>query len=379
MLRAARSGGTLTLIIQHLRSSERTCCDSLSSALDCPPPQPQCCVCWAGAVCCVCCVLMRNVKAASRDGMARPLTLAGHHRAGARHHGLDPAYVSYLDSLPSYDSAGWGPVLGRAAAAAVAAPLAAPLLPPLLALRLVRQLTEPSATSGRAAAPTVGTARSGGAGSGTIPSGSDSGGMNGRSGGVNGRSGSDSGSDSNGWRWRSPAYGNRPSATAGVTASPVAAPPAVSAALRQPVAAASQGSGSNGAGGSSGVGASRSRSGASSSNSSSIRAGSSSPRASSSSGGGGGNSFEVPPALATPSFVLPATVGAYFAAVQSAAWGLHDLVAAPLLGSGSGGAAPTAAAGWTEVARQRSADGSSGGDSAGGGGGGGGGQAGSRR
>ncbi|EFJ40815.1 hypothetical protein VOLCADRAFT_99290 [Volvox carteri f. nagariensis] len=55
---------------------------------------------------------------------------------GARHHGLNPEYITYLDSLQSYEANGWNNATGRAVVLAAAVPLALPLLPAVVLLRL---------------------------------------------------------------------------------------------------------------------------------------------------------------------------------------------------------------------------------------------------
>ncbi len=75
--------------------------------------------------------------------------------SGARHHGLDPDYVSYLDSIRPYDSSRTVAAVGKAATMAFALPLALPLLPPLLLLRAARKkAVENGSNSANTASPT---------------------------------------------------------------------------------------------------------------------------------------------------------------------------------------------------------------------------------
>ncbi|PNH04373.1 hypothetical protein TSOC_009468, partial [Tetrabaena socialis] len=69
-------------------------------------------------------------------------------REGARVHGLDPSYISYLDSLAPYSRADWAAAAGRAAAVAIILPLALPLLPPVLLTRMARERATKAAGGG---------------------------------------------------------------------------------------------------------------------------------------------------------------------------------------------------------------------------------------
>ncbi|GLI64460.1 hypothetical protein VaNZ11_007732 [Volvox africanus] len=73
-------------------------------------------------------------QAPSMHSAARPVSPSRRYlgllRDGARHYGLDPEYVTYLDSLNPYEGDGWNAAMGRAISLAVVVPLALPLLPP---------------------------------------------------------------------------------------------------------------------------------------------------------------------------------------------------------------------------------------------------------
>ncbi|KAG2429199.1 hypothetical protein HYH02_014131 [Chlamydomonas schloesseri] len=192
-------------------------------------------------------------------------------RDGARHHGLDPEYITFLDSLEPYDGSGVAPAIGRAAAIAVAAPFALPLLPPVLLLRYLRKQEQQDKQAPPADAAPGGSNSSGGATAAPAAAGASAVGV------------------------AMGATGLAPKAAAVSSGAPPATPAAAAAAVR----AAAGGASANGT--------------------------------SSSSGG----APSVPKDLLQPPATMPAVVGKYINAVQSLTWLAHDILAAPLLGSGS--------------------------------------------
>ncbi|KXZ53069.1 hypothetical protein GPECTOR_8g62 [Gonium pectorale] len=188
-------------------------------------------------------------------------------RAGARHHGLDPEYVSYLDSLVPYEGSGWGTGVGRAAALAVALPLALPLIPPVLYLRMARKKRQEDAQR------------------------------------ASGADGAAAASNTNG-----PVAAASAAASAARDAADL--PSKAAAAAAAPLAPSQAEAAVAG-----------------------VKAADVATATAASAPGG-----PLPPELLQPPLVLPSVLSGYLAAVQYTTWAVHDLVGAPLLGSGSAAA-----------------------------------------
>ncbi|GIM12435.1 hypothetical protein Vretimale_15780, partial [Volvox reticuliferus] len=89
----------------------------------------------------------RRVRALTLEGQppslhstARPVLPSRRYlellRDGARHYGLDPEYITYLNSLDPYEGDGWNAAVGRAILLAVLVPLTLPLLPAVFLVRV---------------------------------------------------------------------------------------------------------------------------------------------------------------------------------------------------------------------------------------------------
>ncbi|KAG2427250.1 hypothetical protein HXX76_012446 [Chlamydomonas incerta] len=190
-------------------------------------------------------------------------------RDGARHHGLNPEYITFLDSLQPYDGSGVVPAIGRATAIAVAAPFALPLLPPVLLLRYLRKQQQDQQQAQQAAAggSVVGAATTVGISS------------------------------------VSAAKGATDLVSKAAAVSSGAPPASTAASTGAAKAAASSNAGATTRG--------------------------------SYDSNGKSTVSSVPKELLQPPATLPAVVGKYINAVQSLTWLAHDILAAPILGSGS--------------------------------------------
>ncbi|GLC43160.1 hypothetical protein PLESTB_000856700 [Pleodorina starrii] len=236
----------------------------------------------------------RRVRALTLEGQppslhspSRPVAPSARYlnllRDGARHYGVDPEYITYLDLLPSYDGSGWSAAVGRAAALAVAVPLALPLLPPVFLLRMARN---------RAREPNTTQAADGGGG------GSD---------GAGGGAVAD----------RSSAAEAASNAASTSAVEPLNVRGAAATAATQPAAAT--------------VTAATQPAAATVTAAMSVTSASTRGSAPPLDGGGG----ELPPQLLRPPLVLPAVASSYIRAVQYATWAVHDVLVATLPGSGS--------------------------------------------
>lgn len=205
---------------------------------------------------------------------SEPPTSCSSSHAGARHHRLDPEYITFLDSLQPYDGSGVAPAIGRAAAVAMAAPFALPLLPPVLLLRYLRKQQQDQQQA---------------------PAGS---------GGGGGSGGSDAAATTIGASALSAAKGATDLASKATAMSSGAPPASPAASAAADKAAAGPNSDSK-------------------------------FRGSSANGKDNGRSQAVPQELLQPPATMPAVMGKYINAVQSLTWLAHDILAAPVLGSGS--------------------------------------------
>lgn len=202
-------------------------------------------------------------------------------RDGARHYGLDPDYVSYLDSIRPYDSSRTVAAVGKAAAMAFALPLALPLLPPVLLLRAASKQAEENGSN-----------NSNGTSARRTPGSGVGGAMSDAAGAAKTTAGLAS---------------DIASARSAAAVVPPSLQPGASDAQ---AAAAAAGYAGGGAGDTSTAGSGTYDEGRL------------------------GGSGRLPEQVTRPPLVLPDPVSYYLTGVRSAVWTLHDYVAAPLLGSG---------------------------------------------